>query len=180
MQPLPDDEFLAAQRRRDPVTVSRETRLVLAAVLGLAGDDRTRHEPIRVSAQNDVVLLAGAVRSWSARTTAAEVVRSLPGAQDVCNTLVVPPGAAAPRGDGFDEIVAGLRPSTRERWRNRRSRAGSTLAARRTGAGPVVFAALIVLWLALPVVTVVFDLPALPALLIALAGTAATVSVRRR
>ncbi|MEV4348604.1 BON domain-containing protein [Actinoplanes sp. NPDC049596] len=159
MQPLPDDEFLAAQRRRDPVTTSHETKMALAAVLGLVADERTRGEPIRVSVQNDVVLLAGVVHSWQTRATAADVVRAVPGTHDVCNGLVVSGPSSE---DEFDRIVAGWQSGGRRRWR----------------AGPLTFSLLLLLWLALPMATVVLRVPAVPALIAAFVGTAAVLSAR--
>ncbi|MCO8277648.1 BON domain-containing protein [Actinoplanes sp. TRM 88003] len=166
VQPLPDDAFLAQQRRRDPVTASRETRLALAAVCGLAEDHRTRHEPIRVSVQNDVVVLAGVVRSSTVRVTAGAVARSVPGARDVCNTLVAPPPAA----DAFEAIVAELRGESTDSPRNR--------SDEQEPVGPFTFMSLIALWLALPVTTVALGVSSVTALVITLAGTVIVLPVR--
>ncbi|GIF01234.1 hypothetical protein [Paractinoplanes rishiriensis] len=72
MQPLPDGHFVAKVRGRDSSVRESDYQLALAVVLELMQDARTRREPVRVSAQNDVVILTGTVGSWDARPPAAK------------------------------------------------------------------------------------------------------------
>jgi BON domain-containing protein len=171
VQPLPDDDFCAEHGSWSSGLSSRDARLVLAAVLDLTDDARTRHEPVRVSAQNDVVILTGTVGSWAARQAAATVARETPGAQDLCNVLRVANDAAdASESDQFESLVAPIAcpsaPSIAALPRPPRSRP-SRLAVLLT----------ISAWCTLPLVTIV-HLPAVPISLAVSAVTLAMVSPR--
>ncbi|SNY25498.1 BON domain-containing protein [Paractinoplanes atraurantiacus] len=169
MQPLPDDEFLAQHRRRDPVVASDEVRAALAVVLGLNGDERTSHEPIRVSVQNGVVVLDGTVSSWAARERAADLVRTTVAGLDICNALRVRADPRARRSqDEFDTIVAGLTPSSS-------NAAGLRRVARAIMAAPGV-SATIVFSLALPWYLLVTGWAGVPMMAAILAVTAIAVT----
>ncbi|WP_164842701.1 BON domain-containing protein [Actinoplanes solisilvae] len=137
-------------------------------IVELNADERTRHEPIRVSVQNDVVMLAGRVRTPAARDAAAGIVRAIPAANDVCVALSVRTRALARHDrDDFVQIVAGLEPPAPRR----RRRPSRMLAL-------VNVAVLILVWLVLPVLTVIVGLPALPMLIAALMVTTGVIYTR--
>lgn len=169
MQPLPDDEFITAQRRRDPVVATPELQLALAVVLELIADERTRCEPVRVSVQNGVVVLTGVMSSWAAVDAAADLVRSLPGKRDLCNALRGPgrrkDGHSA---DDFELIVGRLLAASPPSARGRR------LYSRW-----LVLAVLVLLCLMAPVSAVLVGLPAVPLVLTAVAVSADVLAWRR-
>ncbi|GIF01250.1 BON domain-containing protein [Paractinoplanes rishiriensis] len=169
MQPLPDDEFITAQRRRDPVVATPELQFALSVVLELIADERTRCEPIRVSVQNDVVVLTGVLRSWAAVDAAADLVRSLPGERDLCNALRGPgkrkDGHSA---DDFEQIVGRLL-----------NVSPPPVRSRRPYPRWLVLVMLVLLWLVAPVSAVLVGLPAVPLALTAVAVSADVLESRR-
>ncbi|MEV6842804.1 BON domain-containing protein [Actinoplanes sp. NPDC051411] len=173
MQPLPDDDF-STQHDGWPCNLEdRDARLVLAAVLDLTDDARTRHEPVRVSAQNDVVILLGTVASWEARDAAAAVARGTPGARDLCNALRVADDAGDRADvDEFDRLVATMdRPLAEDEMPARPLR-----GRRDRWTVPVTASA----WGALPLAIGAGHLPALPVLLVVLAVTFTVFSIKAR
>ncbi|MEU4245749.1 BON domain-containing protein [Actinoplanes sp. NPDC026619] len=171
MQPLPDDEFLAQHRRHDPVVTSADVNTALVVVLELNAHDRTSCEAIRVSVQNNVVVLEGSVQSWAAHDTAADIVRAVAGDFDVCNALRVraEDGASAAR-DEFDAIVEG--PASR------------AAATRRKVPFPAVFSPrtwpLLLPCLALPWFLLLTGWSGLPMVVAVLAVTAGVIFTHRR
>ncbi|MEU4245757.1 BON domain-containing protein [Actinoplanes sp. NPDC026619] len=158
MQPLIDEHFAANWRRASGVSDS-DVRLALAVVFELSCDPRTRREPIRVSAQNGVVILAGSVGSWQTRRAAAHAARAAVGVCDFCNVIQVATDARVVRPrDDFDQLAAGM-----------------DLAPRDGRAARFVVAAVVMVsWLLQPWLVVV-GVPLIPALLTVLAITAAAV-----
>lgn len=113
MQPLPDKEFIARRRSGDSCISDRDVQLAFAALRALCWDPRTRHEPVRVSAQNDIIILTGTVGSWSARQAAGSVARQTVGAGDFCDAMCVDVDAADdPPVDDFDRLIGTIDP----RW----------------------------------------------------------------
>lgn len=172
MQPLPDDDFYAQHGDWPSGLGDRDGRLALAAVLDLTDDHRTRCEPIRVSAQNDVVILTGIVSSQESRAAAGAVARHTPGVRDLCNALRVAGNPDAfPEADRFDELTASVaspprrRPAARPRSGQGRPRPAAVVLAAAA-------------WCGLPLAVFAVHLPAMPVLLVTLALTIAAVSLQ--
>lgn len=171
MQPLPDREFIARRRSGDAGISDRDFQLAFAAVRALCWDPRTRHEPVRVSAQNDIIILTGTVRSWGARQAAGSVARQTEGADDFCDAMSVDAEAAdSPPLDEFDRLIRafGLRRPAAE---------SSQPGSGRLRAVPVELAVPLVSWLVLPWLVVAAVLPVIAALLIGLVVTVACLLV---
>jgi len=169
MQPIMDEDFVAMHRRRSGVS-DRDLRMAMAVVIELSSDMSTQQEPVRVSAQNGVVILAGTVSSQRAREAATAAARNAVQAREVCNALQVTDDAAGrPLADEFGQIVAaadlaGVAMPTLGRGRRRHLRLsdGVTLMA----------------WLATPWLVAVVGIPVVPAVVAALAITAAALMTR--
>ena len=168
MQPLMDEDFVARHRRGVPGISDRDVRMALAVVFELSCDARTRREPIRVSAQNDVVVLAGTVRSWEVREAAAVAARASVRAADFCNLLRVAGDAFhGPPADNFDRLVAGV---------ESRKEHGASLGLGRFARFALVLA--FAAWLLLPSLIILVGVPVMPALLTVLAITAVAAMTR--
>jgi len=172
VQPLPDDDFYAIHGDWSSGLNDREAQLVVATVLDLTEDSRTRHEPVRVSAQNDVVILSGTVASWAARDAATTIAQRTPGVRDLCNTLRVAGDARdGADADPFDRLTAPMAsPSEPVLAPAGRPSRGRTylLAITLTAAA----------WCALPIAVLGAHLPALPVLLVVLAVSVLAVSLQ--
>lgn len=163
MQPLPDGHFVARVRGGDSSVRESDYRLALAVVLELMQDARTRREPVRVSAQNDVVILTGTVGSWDARRAAGSAARRAIGGPDVCNAVKVDAEAPDPApADDFRAVVgAEVRSPASERNRS-----------------AAAMAVVVGLWLVLPWLVTATAIPAVPAVLAAVFCTGAALITR--
>ena len=162
MQPLPDRNFIDRRRSAGAHVSDRDVWMVLTVVQELTRDPRTRREPVRVSAQNDVVILTGTVGSWATRAAAASVARRAVEAGDFCDAMGVACGAPdVGTPDPFDRLVGGLR---------------ARGPARLVRTSSVEFVLIAAPWLVLPWLVVAGVVPVVPAVVAGLtvAVTAAT------
>ncbi|WP_320068513.1 BON domain-containing protein [Micromonospora sp. RTGN7] len=83
--PSPDDHSWPAEPDSGPA--DEDARLAAAVARRLGGDPTVRHEPVRVSVQNRVVILTGIVADPRARRAAGELAWAVTDVADVCNAL---------------------------------------------------------------------------------------------
>ena len=72
-----------------PAHHDEDARLAAIAAQRLSTDWTTRRQPITVTVQNRVVILAGTIADLETRQVAGELAWDIPGVADVCNTLRV-------------------------------------------------------------------------------------------
>lgn len=87
--PYFDDAFSSRRPQQPPVETNDE-RLTRLVTERLHQDPRTRRQPITVTVQNRVVILAGSVDSTDAQFAAGDRAWEIPGVFDVCNALSAP------------------------------------------------------------------------------------------
>ncbi|MCN0177156.1 BON domain-containing protein [Salinispora arenicola] len=74
-----------------PAPHDEDARLAAVTAQRLSTDWTTRRQPITVTVQNRVVILAGTTADLETRQVAGELAWDVPGVADVCNTLRVMP-----------------------------------------------------------------------------------------
>ncbi|MGW1059140.1 BON domain-containing protein [Micromonospora rubida] len=84
--PSPDDHSWPAEPDR-PGPADEDARLAAVVARRLGGDPTVRHERVRVSVQNRVVILTGIVADPRARRAAGELAWEVTDVVDVCNAL---------------------------------------------------------------------------------------------
>ncbi|MFI0795856.1 BON domain-containing protein [Micromonospora rubida] len=84
--PSPDDHSWPAEPD-SPGPADEDARLAAVVARRLGGDPAVRHERVRVSVQNRVVILTGIVADPRARRAAGELAWEVADVVDVCNAL---------------------------------------------------------------------------------------------